>query len=490
MITFSKVPSNATASGVFIENEYIRSSVPGAFQQRVAVLGQYNSGFTPSNDSPYAATSSAQVASLFGHGSSLHRMSIKIFDNLGLSGVFVDFFPLAAGTGASTSSVTVTGTATSSGKISLYVAGDRVSVSVDAGAGEAAIASAINSAITSNISLPVTSSVSSNVVTLTSKNVGLSQNQITVKQNLEIGDSDLSPSGISVVITAMTGGTADPSISTALSNFSNTFYTVVACPFNSDTTLDVLEAFGETRISPEVKKPFIGIVGYADTRENLLTFLDSRNSPWTTVFPVSGSPTPPCEIAAAVVGVVASSSQSEPARPFKNLPVLSISPGALSEWSYTEKNQIELSGGSVSYVDSSGIVRIGDLVTTYTKTPLGADDDAWRFTVTISNIQVKISSIDSMFLSPPFDRAVIVDDASVTGKEFAVSPKRVKSYIIDLIDRLWIPQAWSKNRDSIVAGVQVEIDAQNPGRLNVLIPDVLAVGLRVVAVKYQWSFSV
>src|SRR5512140_713399 len=253
MITFSKVPSNATASGVFIENDYIRSSVPGAFQQRVAVLGQYNSGFTPTDGAPYAATSSAQVASLFGYVSSLHRMSIKLFDNLGLSGVFCDFFPLAAGTGASTSTITVTGTSTSSGKLSLYVAGDLVSVSVDTGASASTVASAINSAITSNLPLPVTSSVLSNIVTLTAKRGGVAQNQITIKQNLSIGDSELSPAGISVVITDMTGGTEDPSISTALSNFSNTFYTVVACPFNSDTTLDILEAFGETRISPAVQ---------------------------------------------------------------------------------------------------------------------------------------------------------------------------------------------------------------------------------------------
>jgi phage tail sheath gpL-like len=54
---------------------------------------------------------------------------------------------------------------------------------------------------------------------------------------------------------------------------------------------------------------------------------------------------------------------------------------------------------------------------------------------------------------------------------------------------LWIPQAWSKNRDFIVEGIQAEINASNPGRIDVLIPDVLAVGLRIIAVKYQWSFA-
>jgi len=489
MITFSKVPSNAIASGVFIESEYKKGVISGLFQQRIAVLGQYNSGFSPTENVAYQLTSADECAAAFGYGSSLHRMGIKLFNNLGSSGVFVDFFPLDEGTGTTTGTITVTGTSTSSGALSFYISGDLVTVQVENGSSNTAVATSINAAINANISLPVTSTVLSNVVTLTSKNVGLSQNQITLRQNINIGDAERSPVGVSIVITQMTGGTADPSISTALNNFSNTFYTVVVCPFNSDTSLDLLESFGETRISPEVKKPFIGVSGFCGTRANLITFLESRNSPWTTVVPVENSPNHPGEIAAACSAVIAASAQVEPARPFKNLQILSVNSGGVPDWTYDQKNQIEILGGSTTYTDSSGTVVIGDLLTTYTQNSQGAQDDSWRFTVTISNIQAKINSIDTMFLSPPFDRSVIVDDASVTGKEFAISPKRVKSYIIDLVDSLWIPQAWSKNRDEIVSGIQVEIDSQNPGRINVLIPDILAVGLRVVAVKYQWSFS-
>lgn len=489
MISFSSVPSSAVASGVFIESEYKKSSIPGAFQQRVAVLGQYNSGFSPTENIPYGATSADEVAALFGYGSSLHRMAIKLFNNIGSSGVFVDFFPLPAGTGTSTATITVTGTATSSGLLSLYVNGDAVPVSVTTGDANTAVASAINSAINANIFLPVTSTVAAGVVTLTAKNIGLSQNQITIKQNLNSGDSELAPAGISAVLTAMSGGTTDPSTQAALDNFSTTFYTIIAYPFNSDTSLDILEAFGNARLQPEVKKPIAGIVGYNDTRANFLTFLESRNSPWTTAVPVENSPNSPCEIAAAVAGVVAASAQAEPARPFKNLSISSISSGGATNWTYAQKNQVEILGGSATVADSAGAIVISDLVTTYTQNPQGAADDSWKFTVTITNIQAKISSIDSLFLSAPFDRALVVPDTSVTAKEFAISPKRVKSYIIDLIDNLWIPNAWSRDRDDIVAGLQVEVDSQNPGRLNVLIPDIVAVGLRVVAVKYQWSYS-
>lgn len=488
-ISFTAVPANAIASGVFIEQEYKRNGVPGVIPQRIAMLAQYNSGKTPTDNVAVNITSADDVANRAGLGSMAHLMAKKLFNAMGAGAVPVDWFPIGNGTGSATGTITVTVTTATAGTIKLYIAGRGVDVPVAAGTSANNIATAIAAAINADLELPVTASANTNVVTLTAKWVGLSANGITVRQDINSTDAAGEPGGVTVIIAAMSGGSADPSIATALTNLGGTWYTWVICPYNADASLDLLEAAGAARIDPGVKKPFAGVVGYNDTRANYLTWLASRNSPWTTSVPVEGSPNHPAEIAAAAVGVCAVSANSEPARPFRTLPLTGILGGTASPWTYAEANAVEAAGGSWTYDDGSGTIRIKDLLTTYVTNALGAVDESWRYTVTITNVQAKIYSLDQTFLSAPFDRAVVVDDAAVTGKEFAVSPKRVKGYIIQLIDQQWIPNAWSKNRDDIVAGIVVEINASNPGRIDVLVPDVIAVGLRIMAVKYQWSFA-
>lgn len=488
-IAFSLVPGNAIASGVFVEQEYKRVGVSGPIPQRVALLGQYNVDKSPTANVAKTITSADEAASLYGRGSMLHLMAVALFAGIGAGTVDVDAFPLAAGTGSAAGTITVSGPATAAGTISLYVAGKRVTVAVANAAAQNDIAAAIAAAINANLDLPVTAEAATNVVTLTSRWTGLSGNQITIKQDLGSGESSLEPAGVTLVIVAMSGGSADPSIATALANFGDTWYTWVVCPYNTDTTLDLLEAAGEARIDPGVKRPFAGVVGYNDTRANFLTWLASRNSPWTTAVPIDSSPNHPAEIAASAVGACSVSAQADPARPFKTLTLKNVLPGAVPNWTYAQRNAVEAAGGSSTFLAADGLVHIHDLVTTYVTNPLGAVDESWRFTVTITNVQAKIYSLDQLFLSAPFDRAIVVDDDAVTGKSYAVSPKSVKAFIIDLIDRQWIPEAWSKERDAIVAGIVAEIDAANPGRINVLVPDIIAVGLRIMAVKYQWSFS-
>jgi phage tail sheath gpL-like len=488
-ISYNAVPANAVASGVFIEQQFKRSGPPGPIPQRVALLGQYNAGKTPTNNVPVSITSVDEAASLFGRGSMLHRMARRLFAGIGAGTVLVDAFPLAAGTGGATGTITIVGPATSIGTIALYIGGDRVSVAVANNDAQNDIATAIGAAINADLDLPVTATVSTNVVTLTARNVGLAGNQITIRQDIASSDSSAEPTGLTVTIVAMSGGSADPSIATALANFGDTWYTWVVCPYNTDTSIDVLEAAGESRNDPGVKRQFAGVVGYNGTRTDFLTWLDSRNSPWTTAVPVDSSPDHPAEIAAAAVGSCAVSAQTDPSRPFKELSLPGIKPGNVAQWTYAQRNAVELAGGSSTKLDASGVIRIHDLVTTYTTNTLGAADDSFRFTVTITNMQAKIYSMDQMFLSEPFIRAKIVDDNAVTGQAYAIRPKTVKAYLINLIDSLWIAQAWSKERDAIVAGIVVEIDANNPGRINVLVPDIMAVGLRIVAVKYQWAFA-
>ena len=157
-------------------------------------------------------------------------------------------------------------------------------------------------------------------------------------------------------------------------------------------------------------------------------------------------------------------------------------------WTYTMRNAAVIAGGGTTITGSDDGVAIEDLVTTLTTDTLGNLEDAWRFVETVYNIQTKIFQLDTTFSASPFTRAVVVDDDSVTAKAYAIRPKTVKAFAVQLVDN-WIAEGWSRERDAIVGGIVAEIDAGNAGRINLLVPDVIAAGLKIVAVKYEWSFT-
>jgi phage tail sheath gpL-like len=205
-------------------------------------------------------------------------------------------------------------------------------------------------------------------------------------------------------------------------------------------------------------------------------------------FPVQGGPELPEEISAAVVGVCAASAQADPYRPFKTLTLPGIHQGTIAEWPWNTKNLVELAGGATNTFTPDGAVHINDMVTTYKTNSLAALDPSWQYAETISNIQAKLYSMKTMFALPPYDRAIVVDDASISNKPYVVSPKSVKAAMINLIDNNWLLQNGSKNRASIIGSLVTQINTGNAGRIDVNFVDTISAGLREIAIAYQWSF--
>jgi phage tail sheath gpL-like len=67
-----------------------------------------------------------------------------------------------------------------------------------------------------------------------------------------------------------------------------------------------------------------------------------------------------------------------------------------------------------------------------------------------------------------------------------VRPKTAKSYAIQLVDR-WAGLGLTKNRDDVVDGIVAEINSTNAGRIDVMIPDDFALGLRIMAALLEWD---
>lgn len=489
-ISFSEVPANARASGVFVEQEHINRVVEsGPITQRVLLIGQANTGKTPDPAVIQPITSLAQARSRYGNGSMLALMAERALTVSGSVQLFASAFgntDLIDGAAAA-GSIVVTGAATSNGMLSLYLAGQRILVTVTNEDSATTIATAITAAINANVNLPVTATSSVGTVTITAKFHGVAGNQITVRQNIVSTDSDSDPTGITVDCTDLSLGAGEPDIDESLTAMGNVWYTTVACGYISTTAYGKLKAKGDVLSNPIEKRMFISFMGSAVDYDDYITLLGSFNSQWVSVCNVPLSESPAFEISASVSAAASRGAQADPARPARSLTLSGIR-GANEGWTYTMRNAAVLAGGGTTITGSDDSVAVEDLVTTLTTDSLGNLEDAWRFVETVYNIQTKIYQLDVTFSASPFTRAVVVDDNSVTGKAYAIRPKTVKAYAVQLVDA-WVSEAWSRERDAIVAGIVAEIDSANPGRINLLIPDIIAAGLKVVAVKYEWAFQ-
>lgn len=489
-IGFSFVPSSAIASGVFIEQENVRGSL-GTLRipEKIALFGQYNSGKAPANFTPRLLTSPDEAADLYGVGSMLHLMARKAFAAAGIVPIYALPIPDNGSASAAEGSITVEGTASSHGTIALFITNQKISVPVTLGDSANDVAAAIAAALSADVNLPVTATPSGPVIYFTAKWKGETGNAITIKRDLDDSDSLQEPTGITLTISDMTGGATDPDPTDAFEALGAGFFTFIAYPYATSGNLAILEAYGAARVMPDVKKPFVGMIGNVEPRADFLTTAEGRNSAWTTLVNVEGSPSLPCEIAASAASICAASSEANPARPWKTLPLSGIRSGGLPAWTWAQHNAVQAAGGGSTDPQLDGTMRIHDLVTTYKTNALGAADDSFRYPETIANMQAKIYSLDNLFTGTPFDRAIVVDDQAVTGLPYVISPKRVKGFLIRLVDELWMPNAWSKERKAIVDSIVAEIDSQNAGRINVQLTDVIALGLRIMAIKYQWAFS-
>lgn len=490
-ISFNTIPSNTAASAVLIESENVRRNASvRILPQKVLLVGTFNSGYTPTIGTVKRISTLNSARALFGRGSLLSCMAESFFNNNLATEVYCLPLAEADGSVAATGTITVNSAVTTAGMYSLYIAGHLLNVKASKGDTAEDIALAIKNAINAAADLPVSATVSDEVVTLTAKFKGSAGN-INVAQNLADGDADKSPVGGSLTIVPLTGGTGDPSLASALASLGDAFYTFIVTPWGDSTALGNLADVGNTRAGYAVKRPFVGLSGFNGSKADYLTLVTALNSPWLCVMPVFNSPTPGYEIASATAGRMSLSNDAEPGRPCKTLTLTGVKAGSGENLIYAEKDEFVKAGGSYTVITENAAVQLGDCITTYTTNSQGVEDadTSYRYVSTICKLQAKIYSLDSLFLSSPFDRAVIVDNATTSPLAFALSPNAVKGFLIKLIDEVWVPMAWTKDRDAVVAGLVVEINKANPARMDVEIPDVMTSELAIIAGRYTWGFS-
>ncbi|WP_414454845.1 phage tail protein, partial [Enterobacter hormaechei] len=250
--------------------------------------------------------SDEEAATYFGRGSLAHLMAtaaIGTYPYLQLQMVGISD---AATATAASGKVTVTGTASSSGKLSVTINGTRIDVGISAADTAETIAAALTELITQKDGLPVTATANAGEVTLTCRHKGAVGNDIIVS-------SGVTAAGITAAATTLTGGNVDPDITPALAAAFSAGHNIIVCPFSTQEAMTALRNHLTNVSNAMEQRGAIGVGGWRKSLSTGIALAASLNDGRITLGWHSGSVKTPAQIAAAYAAVIAS--EEDPARP-------------------------------------------------------------------------------------------------------------------------------------------------------------------------------
>lgn len=466
-IVFENIPSSIRKPGKYGEfNTKLAVRTLPANKQKLLVIGQRIAAGTVAQKVPAQVFSDKDAETYFGEGSLCHlmaRAAIKANPYLDLTIVALD----DAGAGvAATGTVTITGPATSSGALTLFVGTQKVEVAIANADTATAMATAIVTQCGKQPGLPVTAGSAVGVVTLTAKNKGLCGNQIG------LGYQRVNAAGVGVAIVAMANGATNPAMQDALTAVYAAQYDVVVTPFNNQTDLTTLKTHLDAVSGPLERRPGIAVYAMNGAVADATTLAGQINH-WRTCgallrYTSAQRKSPAYEIAAAMGAVVAG--EEDPARPLNTLELEGISPPDVAErLSRTEQESLLWNGVTPIEVGPGETVQIVRAITTYTKDAQGIDDPALLDLTTPRTLDyVRKASVERIALRFPRE------------KLSTKTPPKVWTELYDVLlklEELEIVENVAANKDALV----VEKDGVDANRLNAKLPADVVNGLHVFA---------
>lgn len=488
--SMNQIPSNLNVR-LFTAELDRRGTSPGGQAYKTLLIGQrVTSQGSATANVPVVVGSYADAQAKFGIGSNLAHMFERYQQNDPSAEIWC--VPLADGAGvAATGTITITGTATQAGTISILIGGRpirsssaNVGVGVaigDTGVGAGGIADDINTAINADSTLPVTSTVvtGTGVITLTAKHLGTIGNQIDVRANYATGQ--FTPAGITTAIVAMASGATDPSFATALTNIASMDFRFIVQPYNDHTNLNLFATELESRWDATRGLPTTLYSAFSSTYGSAVTYAASRNSPFESIPCLYASPMPPYETACAYAGQVAKSVRTHSVVPTTGRVLKGIlAPLPSVRFSATERNTLAGLGIATLLVNDNNEVAIEAPFTTYLTDVNGASDRTFQSVHAVLTCAYLITDLRTIILANAGQKILVADASLVAPGTPAVDPATIKGWLVGRYKQL-VSSAHVQDVETFIAMTTVEINADNPNRVDVLYAPCLAGQLNVLA---------
>lgn len=486
-ISFNQIPNNLRVPLFYAEFDNSLAVQGGAAQEyKVLMVGQKLAAGTQAALSPVDVTSAEQAQSLFGSGSMLADMVAKYLEgNRFNSLTCVALEDLGAAVKAA-GKVAFGGTPTAAGIVELLIGGRQYRVGVSASDTPddiATNAAALIQADPLRVIDAAPNGTTASELDLTARNGGEVGNDIQIVLNYFSGQ--VLPTGITAVITPMASGAGNPDLATILPVIGETQRILWCIPYTDAANLTVLEQELADRFGPIRANDGYGIMAKNETLANLTTLGESRNSQFTTIMSAKG-PNTSWQWAAALTAQIAAAGEIDPARPFQTLELVGILP-ALEEDRFTleERNMLLFDGIATSYVDSGGVVRIEAVITTFKENAFGSPDTSYLYLNTPLTLSFLRFDLRARITSR-FPRHKLANDGTRFGAgQAVVTPNSIKAEVVAKF-REWEEKALVENFDQFKEELIVERNADNPNRVDLLLPPDLVNQLRLVATKIQF----
>ena len=435
-------------------------TLPGN-SQKTLIIGQRLAAGTVLANTLIDVFSDVDAATYFGRGSIAHlmvRAALAANNYLALSVITLDD---AVGSVAASSVLTLAGTAIGAGVGTLTVGNQTVNVAISANDTAAIVAAALVAQIAKQPDLPVTSAAAAGVVTITAKNKGTQANSI------KVGYTD-SVNGITIALTAMTGGLTDPTIATALASVFAAGHNIIASAWNDSTNLTALRTHLDNVSGAIEQRGAIGAIGHTGTLAQSTTLAGSINGGRTYGALLPNAFDASFELGAAFAAVIAS--EEDPARPLNTLPLTGILANPLvNRLGRTEQENALANGITPLEVGPGDVVQIVRCISMYTLDPQGVADPSLLDITTIRTLDYfRKACRTRVALRFPRD------------KLSQRTPGKVRSELLDVAhkcEELEILQ----NVDLYASQLICEFDLQDSTRLDAKIPANVVGGLHIIA---------
>ena len=463
-------------------------------QQPALLVGVSSAAGSQPQNQPLVIATLAQAQAAFGAGWEIERMVAAFLNNNVTQLLYACGVPQSAAGVVATGTITISAGSSSGGTYTVYIAGQPVQVLVQSTDTPTIIATNIAAAINAVPTMSVTAVSAAAVVTLTCKWKGISGNDITVLENyLGPNAGQYMPPGMTtVVISPLASGTGSTDYTSAIANTAPGNFVHIAIGDNDSVTFtnwSTETGFGPTGRWNYVRQQYAWV--YAAHRSTnystAITYGQTNNIPTISVMEIEPkTPSPFWEVAAAYCGRGASAFLDDPARPLQTLELMGIVP-AMPADRYTSvmQNNLTANGLAIQNVDAAGNMMILREATTYQKNQYGQSDTAFSLLTVLSTLATLLSRQRAAITSK-FARYKLAPDGTRFGPGQAiVTPTSILGELVaearlDEWDGLVADVDWFKNN------LIVEIDDQNPNRVNVLYPPRLIGQLRIFAVLAQF----
>lgn len=492
MIPFKNLPQNIRVPLFYAEVDNSQANSAQA-TQRSLIIGQITSTGAAMPNIPTISQGAGEAKVAGGANSMLAAMTAayRLNDNFGE----VWYLPLADDPGAvaAVGSIAFTAPSTGTGVLSLYVAGRRYSLPVNASMTTGQVATSLVALMTADSTCPVAAVGSTNTVTFTAVNKGPVGNTIDIRTNYQgtLG-GEASPVGLAFTIVPMASGGVAPSLSAALANLGSQTFDFIVCPYTDTTSLNALkDLLNDTTGRWSWGAQLYGHVFAAQsgTLGTLTTAGLARNNQHESILGFNDSPTPAYVWASALAGASAVALRSDPGRPLQTLVLQGVlAPPLQSRFALVDQNTMLYDGISTFAVADDGTVSISNLITTYQKNAFGSADNSYLEVETLFTLAAVLRSMRAVVTSK-FSRSKLAAD----GTRFAagsaiVTPSIIRAELVANYRDLEF-KGLVQNGDAFKAGLIVQQNATNPNRVDVLWPGTLIAQLRIFALLAQFRLQ-